>query len=221
MAKKKRKRRLKKKAIILFIIIIFIVSFLVVNSDIKNIYISGNNYYTDQQIIDMAKINNYPKTFSVPTATIRSRIKKQSYIYDCIVYKSNFFRTVTIKIKENYPLFYYQTEEKTVLYDGSKSESFKSNVTVINQIPDTVYKKFYEKMKKLDVNVLNKISEIKYSPEDVDDEKFFITMNDGNYVYVNIKKFDNLNKYTDIVKKFNNKKGTLHLDEGDYFEIFK
>ena len=44
-------------------------------------------------------------------------------------------------------------------------------------------------------------------------------MNDNNLVYININKMNNLNKYVDIVKKLNNKKGILYLDSGNYFEI--
>ena len=44
-------------------------------------------------------------------------------------------------------------------------------------------------------------------------------MNDGNYVYINLYKFLNLNKYIEIVKNFGNKKGIIYLDSGNYFEI--
>jgi hypothetical protein len=44
-------------------------------------------------------------------------------------------------------------------------------------------------------------------------------MNDGNLVYITVSKTDLLNKYLNIVKKLNNKKGILYLDSGNYFEI--
>ena len=44
-------------------------------------------------------------------------------------------------------------------------------------------------------------------------------MNDGNMVYVTTTKLKSLNKYVDIVKKLENKKGILYLDSGNYFEI--
>ena len=46
-------------------------------------------------------------------------------------------------------------------------------------------------------------------------------MNDNNEVYITISRVDLLNKYIDIVKKLNNKKGILYLDSGNYFEIKK
>ena len=65
-----------------------------------------------------------------------------------------------------------------------------------------------------------KISEIKYDPNDIDKERFYLTMNDGNYVYLTLNKFNKINSYLEIVKSFNDTKGILYLDSGEYFEIF-
>ena len=58
--KKKAKRKLSKKKIFIFFIIVFIVCFIfkLFNTNITNIYIKGNNYLTDQEIIDIAKLIN-------------------------------------------------------------------------------------------------------------------------------------------------------------------
>lgn len=220
MAKKKKRRV--KRGFVLFLMIIALVLFgtYLYNINITNIYVSGNIYYTDQQIIDIAGIKDYPKTIKHLTYNIKNKLNDDLFIDDVKVYKSDFFKTIYISVDENYPLYYYQIEEKTILYDGTKTNVISSNITVINQIPDTIYNDFYECMKKIDIDILNKISEIKYSPDSVDDEKFFITMNDSNYVYITIDEFEKLNKYIDIIKKFNGKKGVLHLDAGEYFDIF-
>mgnify|MGYP006892043037 FL=1 len=44
-------------------------------------------------------------------------------------------------------------------------------------------------------------------------------MNDGNMVYITVSKAELLNKYVEIIKKVDNKKGILYLDSGNYFEI--
>ena len=75
-------------------------------------------------------------------------------------------------------------------------------------------------MKKVKKNILYRMSEIEYSPNEVDEERFFILMNDGNYVYLTLDKFLAINKYIDMVKSFDNKKGILYLDSGEYFDIF-
>ena len=72
---------------------------------------------------------------------------------------------------------------------------------------------------KIDSNVISLINEIEYDKTAYDSERFLLTMNDGNTVYINISRLHLLNKYIDIVKKLDNKKGILYLDSGNYFEI--
>ena len=93
--------------------------------------------------------------------------------------------------------------------------------TLINYVPDTIYLEFIESMKKIDKDILNRISEIKYDPNDVDDRRFLLTMNDGNYVYININRFNNLNMYQKLITKLMGKKGILYLDSGEYFKIIE
>ena len=73
----------------------------------------------------------------------------------------------------------------------------------------------------VDLDVLERISEIKYDPNDVDSERFLLFMNDGNYVYLTLDRFNNVNSYIDIIKKFGSKKGILYLDSGEYFKVLK
>ena len=221
--KKTKKRKLNKKRFFLVFIIfisLVIIGYKVFNTNIKNIYISGNEFLTDQEIIDISGLKDYPKSINNLAYNIEKKLESNKYILKTSVKKKNFLGTVYIDVKENYPLFYYQCEEKTVLYNGDKVDNKFSTLTVINQIPNTVYKKFLKKMQKVDKIILNRMSEIEYLPNDVDSERFFILMNDGNYVYLNINKFLTINKYIDMIKSFNNKKGILYLDSGEYFDIF-
>ena len=72
-------------------------------------------------------------------------------------------------------------------------------------------------MMKIDDNTLNIISEISYTPNDIDKERFLFSMNDGNYVYVTLTKLKNINEYKNIIDSVENKKGILYLDYGNYF----
>ena len=224
MAKsKKKKRKINKKRIYTFLILLILLVFFIYklfNTNIKNIYVSGNEYFTDQEIIDMAKIKNYPKSINNLSLTIKNRLEDNIYILSAKVYKKGFINKVYIEIKENYPLFYYKVEDKTVLYNGEKVTDKFTVPTVINQIPNTIYDEFTTKLKKVDKKILSRISEIEYAPNEVDEERFFLIMNDGNYVYLTLNKFLTINKYIDMIKSFNNKKGILYLDSGEYFDEF-
>ena len=224
MAKsKKKKRKINKKRIYTFLILLILLVFFIYklfNTNIKNIYVLGNKYFTDQEIIDMAKIKNYPKSINNLSLTIKNRLEDNIYILSAKVYKKGFINKVYIEIKENYPLFYYKVEDKTVLYNGEKVTDKFTIPTVINQIPNTIYDEFTNKLKKVDKKILDRISEIEYAPNEVDEERFFLIMNDGNYVYLTLNKFLTINKYIDMIKSFNNKKGILYLDSGEYFDVF-
>ena len=67
--------------------------------------------------------------------------------------------------------------------------------------------------------ILLKISEIEYTPNEVDGERFTLTMNDGNLVYITLNKIEKINKYNSIYSNLNGKKGIIYLDFGDYIEI--
>ena len=83
------------------------------------------------------------------------------------------------------------------------------------------FEKFIKKISEIDYDVLKRVSEIKYDKNEVDETRFLFTMNDGNYVYLTLNTFEKINNYINIVKTFNNSKGVLYLDSGEYFEIFK
>lgn len=220
---KNKKRKLNRKRLFFALVLFFLLSFIIVkisSSNIKNIYIKGNEFLTDQEIIDIAGIEDYPSSINNLSVTLESRLEKNQYILEAEVTKSNLTSKITIEIKENYPLFYYQTENKTILYNNDKVTEKFTTPTVINQIPNIVYDKFLKAMKKVDKTILYRLSEIKYDPNDVDEERFFILMNDGNYVYLTLNKFLTINKYIEMVKSFDNKKGILYLDSGEYFDVF-
>ena len=76
-------------------------------------------------------------------------------------------------------------------------------------------------MSKINRDILNRISEIKYDPNSVDKERFIFTMNDGNYVYLTLIHFEKINNYVEILKNFESQKGILYLDSGEYFQVYE
>ena len=222
--KTKTKRfRLKFRFIFLFLSFIsLIITSLVyiINIPITNIIISGNNYLSDQDIIEEAKIENYPSTLKNSNSKIKQRLEENIYIKKAKVSKS-FFTRVYIDIEENRPLFYNQSINRTILEDETETKDGFNLPVLVNNVPSAIYSEFVSKMGKIDINILLKISEIKYDSDEVDDSRFLFTMNDSNYVYLTLKKLDKINSYNDIVKQFDNKKGILYLNSGGYFDIFE
>lgn len=218
---KKRRIRFDRILIFLFVVFLIISGFIFLfNLRISNIYIINNSLLKDQSIIEMAGISEYPSSIKNPSFLIENKLKENILIHDVKVYKKKFTK-VYIEVIENKPLFYYEHTGKVILEDGSEISNIYSAPTVINYITDVYYDEFIKEMSKLDKNILNMISEIKFYPNEVDDNRFLLTMSDGNLIYVNIETFNKLNKYLSIKESLPNKNGILYLDYGNNFEIIK
>lgn len=219
--KREKKVRIRYGRLIVFFLIVFLLLYLVINYikiPVRNIYVKGNIELSDQEIIDLSGLRDYPSVLSFTNYQVSKKLEKNIYIKKATVKKD--FRKVYIEVEENYGLFYNSELGKTVMYDDRTSD-LKDVPTLINHVTDDVYSLFVEKMKLLNRSVINRISEIKYEPNDVDSERFLFYMNDGNYVYITLEKIESLNNYVDIIKTFENRKGILYLDSGEYFEMFE
>lgn len=217
----KKRRRLKIGRILLAFFLLFLTIFVIysiLNLKITNIFISGNYYLSDQQIIDAASIGDYPSV--IKGVKQIKNLKDNIYIKDVRV-KVRKITQVYIEVTENRPLFYSIDMEKTVLLDGRTTSEKYPTPTLLNYVIDSVYPTFIKELGKLDIDILNRISEIKYEPNDVDDNRFLLLMTDGNYVYINNSTFYKLSKYMEIIRNFPNKKGVLYLDYGNNFEIIE
>ncbi len=220
---KSKKRKVRYDRLIIFmIIIITIIVFLnfLFNLKITNIVITNNYYLSDQQIIELANISDYPKTLFNSSSKIKQALKESKLIKDVKVTKK-FLTQIYIDVVENRPLFYYNSTNQTILLDGTSIDQKYPVPTVLNYITDTYFDEFVTEMGKLDLSILSKISEIQFDPNNVDDNRFFLTMSDGNYVYINISTFYKLNKYISIKENLPDKEGILYLDYGNNFEIIE
>ena len=221
--KKRKKKKLKihygrifLALLILGFFLYMIISF--VRFPIRNIYIYHNTILSDQEIIDLAGLQNYPSIFSMTSREIEKKLEKNIYIKNATIKKKK-LKEIHIEIEENYVLFYDSTKNVSVLKDGSQSKEISDGPYLVNYITDTLYDEFISKMQLIDRTIINRVSEIKYDPNTIDEDRFFLYMNDGNYVYITLTKMELLNKYNDAITKFEGKKGTLYLDSGNYFEI--
>jgi len=211
---------------IFLVLLIFILFFLFLSFcyqvPIKNIIIQNNFFLKDQEIIDLAHLDNYPSNFQNSTSKIKRRLEQNTYIKTAGV-KKTWSGKVVITVEENYPLFYYQPNNKTILLDGKEVTAKFEVPFVINYIPNTKYEQFFKGMSEISKDVLGRISEIKYDPNEVDDSRFLLSMSDGNYVYLTLTRFSLINRYVEIISKEEliGKKGILKLDAGNSFEILE
>ncbi len=216
---KKRKVKVKRIiAFILFIVLLTLLFLLISKIPIKNIYIVGNNIVSDKEIIEAAGIGDYPPLLSVKKKKAIDKIQSDVLIKQAKI-KKNIMGKIYIYITERKILCTYNNE--LLLEDGIMVENTYniSNYPILISDISDVFDKFVKKFALVNDDVLLKISEIEYAPNNVDNERFILKMNDGNIVYVTLNKINKINKYNSIYSELSGKKGIIYLDSGDYVEL--
>ena len=222
--KKRVKRKFNIKKFMFFILFLVIVYFgvsIIFSIKTKNIVILNSNYYSDEEIIETAEIENYPKFLKINKKDIKNKLLKLDLIEDVKISKKFGF-ILEIDVVEKKILYLTRSTNKYKLstFENYGSEDIISVPVLINFVPEDIEKEFVKGLTKIDYNIVSKISEIEYSVTDYDDERFVLYMNDGNLVYVTNNRIEMLNNYITIMKKISSeKKGILYLDTGNYFKI--
>ena len=223
MTKKKQNKKFSFKKLISFIIILILIGLFIYylfNVKTKNILIINNTYYNDDELIEACKLEDYPKFLTLNTSKIKKTLESFDLIKEAKV-KRKWGFVLQIELVENKVLYYIRSKDEYMLSDNKtyKLDNIVGVPTLINYVPESIEASFVKGFNKVDRNIISLVSEIEYTKTTFDEKRFLLYMNDGNLVYITVSKTDVLNKYLNIVKKLNNKKGILYLDSGNYFEI--
>ncbi len=215
----KEKKKLNIKKILIFILILYLIGsffYYILKFPIKNIYIKGNIYLTDQEVIDKSGIRSYPSFILTTKSKIKKELLKDNLIESVDIKKSG-VGTITITLKEYKPLFYDNNIKTTILSSG-KSSNLNYNVPILtNTMPKTVYEKLVGALNLVETDVFLKLSEIEYASNERDNERFLIKTTDKIFIYVNIRKFEDINFYNELLSTLEGKTGIWHLDYGNFF----
>ena len=195
---------------------------------IKNIYIYGNNFVSDAEIIETAGIKKYPSMIKVGRNKLKKKLLKNAFI-DNVKIKKKLNGTIKITINESKPLFYNRNTNKIVLLNRKEVDSKLSYKvpSLINIVPNDLYKKLVNSFSKVNYDIILQISEIEYSPDvingkTIDSDRFLLRMIDGNSVYINPVNIKRLNNYFDVYDRLpDNVKGTLYFDSNSDNNMFK
>lgn len=218
---KKVKRHINFKGLIFIILLLYIIGMLlytIFSMPLKNIYIKGTTLLSDNEIIEVAGIKNYPSMFKISTSSLKKKISTLDLV-DSVKVTKKLNGKLYIEITENKPLFYNRNNERVVLSNALEVENssiYKGIPTLINSVPKDIYQKFIESFKEINPDIISLINEIEYDPSvsndiTIDEYRFLLRMNDGNHVYVNVLNMKKLNDYLEIYDYLTTK-GTLYLD---------
>jgi len=219
--KKNKKKLILKILLCLLILGLMIVIFLTIK--VKNIYVIGNTLLSDQEILEQTNLLDYPNLYKVNSRELENKIKLIPYIEKVNVRK-NIFGRVDIEISE-YKMLLKNEIDNSIYLSNLKSIPLGSEVfeipSLTNYVDEDILKEFLKELNNIDLDVLNKISEVTYAPSKYDKDLFLFNMTDGNYVYITTKRLEYINEYTDILMKLNGKKGIMYLDSGNHFKILE
>lgn len=227
--KKKIRRHLKVKPFLCLLSVLFLLfcgGYYLSHLSIKNIYIEGNSYLSDYDIIMAAGVKDYPKIMSVRTKHLERKIADLDLV-DKVKVRKSIFGKLTISLTEAFPLFYNRNISSYVLSNGKSTNaySFAGVPFLINYVPESIYNRLIKELSKVDLSSIQMISEIEYSPSKsgeivIDDTRFLLRMNDGNEVYINLINIDRLDSYP-LIYTILTEKGVLELDSDNESVVFK
>ena len=218
--KVKKKKISYRKVVIALLVFLCLSLFAVyaVRMPVKNIYIIGNKILSDKKVISISELGDYPTYLNTYFMDIKSKLLENDYVKSVKI-KRKFPNTLYIELEEYKPIAIF--EDKVIL---SSSKMVNNDLEIdylpylVNSVKE-VYDDFVIGFSKIDDDVLLKISQIEYSPNDVDKKRFILYMVDSNYVYVTLTRIEKVNKYNSIISELDGKKGIIYLDSGDYVEI--
>ena len=220
-----KRKKLRVFRLLLLLFVIAIISFFVylyVTTNTQNIIIRGNNYISDEEVLQETDLKNYPSFILTMPSKIEKKLAKNEYIKSVKV-RRKFYHTFEITIKEYDVLFKNDTLNKYVL-DNKKEIMSDLEFRVprlVNYTPDKKYSSLIENMKSVDKSILGKISEISYQPNEFDKDRFLLLMDDGNSVYLTLTKFEMINYYNEVLGQLEGRRGILYLDSGNHFKIME
>ena len=85
------KKKFNISKLLIVLLILYIIGFYmykIVISPVNNIYIKGNTYLTDQEVIDSSGLRNYPSFILTTKSSIKKNLKKNEIIKDIKIKKS-------------------------------------------------------------------------------------------------------------------------------------
>ena len=227
MAKKIVKRRKLKVFKLLFLLIVvfglFFGVYIYLKLPVVNLVVRGNNYLNDDYILKLSGLIDYPSFWLTNIRKSEKKLVSSDYIVKAKI-KRKWWHKISVELEENRALFSKDSENEVVVFnDGTsivvdKFLSFRIP-RLLNYVPDDKYKDFVKGMGNINDDILQKISDIEYVPNDLDKERFLLYMDDGNMVYLTLTKFNMINYYNDVLEQLEDKHGILYLDNGNHFQI--
>ncbi|SHE37924.1 cell division protein FtsQ [Atopostipes suicloacalis DSM 15692] len=217
--------------VIINLLIIIIMSYLISPlSKVATIVVKGNEAVYDQQIIEESGIRSKDSVLELmrkKDTTAENIVQNLPQVSESSVDISG-FNEVIIQVKEYNTVAYIAKEQSylRVLENGTVLDE-EYNVSIGNQPVLTKFEegaaldRMIEELSKVDMPILNLISEIELVTDRENSLFIRVYMNNGNRVLSLIPTFsEKIPYYPQMVKAVNGKKGVFDMEAGVYFTPF-
>lgn len=230
MVQEKRKTEAKKKLanllFIFFILTLVIVYFQSDYSKVRPLGIKGTSITKNAEIIKWSGFKDNDYFLKIHTGKMKEKLEKHGEIKKA-TFKRGFPNKLSVTVEEykQFASLIVKGKNFPVLENGYvlDEETGNSNSNLILQdfhqdeyLMDTVLE-----LRNLPSDILLCISEVQYTPSNIDKNKLTLFMNDGMQVLVTISKISNLKFYPDYISNVpEGKKGILDLEVANFFKPF-
>jgi len=232
--KQRRKKKANRRAIALlsffFLLLIFVLYFLSPLSNVSQIEVLGNEYTTEELLIEMSGVSNETSIWKVDQKSIKERLEQIPEInsVNIAIVLPN---TVQIKVEEHKRLAYLVSESNflPILSNGKITEAIGEGIVPIhapllmNFTEGKELDAIIQALEELPSEITNAISEIHFDPSETDQFRIRMYMNDGFEVSANSRTLaDKLVHYPSIVSQLDSTvKGVIDLEVGSFFREYE
>lgn len=207
---------------LLIIVSSFMIYYFSFDSRVKVLAATGNYYYTDQQILEMAGLNSKTRMLLAPAFVIEQRLSTDPLIESVSVKKGQ--ESILVNVKEKTIIGYYVKDGHNYMLTN-EGESILINEKYLNNIihipllsdfSDEQLKMIWQEFKKYDSlltrEVIEKIAEMVPYSTSYDSNMIKITMQDGNMVYTSVPDLMMMSHYEDMLSQLKGQSVCLVLD---------
>ena len=219
--RKKRRRRRRLIKIIGLIVICFL-AFSYLNSDLakfKSITVVSNQIYTDDEILEAAKID-YDDSYLLSSRWLMERnIKELPFVEDVAVHK-DMLGTLTIEVLESKIIGYLSSSNHQFLIQGkgvvtveNLSPLYYASIPRIGDFTSEQLQQLNEAFENVEPSLIEFISEIEPYSTSYDENMVQFVMIDGNRVSSSMKGIELINNYRSVLKDLKGTHVCLYMED--------
>ncbi len=211
--KKKRRKQKRRLRLCIFAVVLFVICLYFSGdfSKVKSLKVSGNYYYTKDEVIKKANLSYKTRYLIMPKFYIERKLKHDDLIEDASVDKK-LNGNLKISIKEVQSIGYFVENNKNYMLfsNGLEKEIKQDTLDVIANYPvidgfskkerQNLAKAFSYKGSEVTQEIIAMIAEISPHKESYDDHMVKFVMQDGNKIYSSYESVQLLNAYKKTLK---------------------